>query len=210
MHLCQTYSHRIRFSEKLSPEESMEIFEDTDSRVSVASNDGWTKLMPPMRKLIDPSIMTFASDLQSIADYFDTYYQSKLMTNAFTDSLFTIPREFPTNFDLLFDFYLRGTKPIAIFFCDKGRSIVTFDESFGDPVFDKIDVPSQPVYHGDVNAFVLEIFAMKDQIKRRWSRNFMEAAFECFPDLDYCVILLPFSHPYFPLLQHFVVYHTSY
>lgn len=119
MHLCQTYSHRIRFSEKLSPEESMEIFEDTDSRVSVASNDGWTKLMPPMRKLIDPSIMTFASDLQSIADYFDTYYQSKLMTNAFTDSLFTIPREFPTNFDLLFDFYLRGTKPIATFFATK-------------------------------------------------------------------------------------------
>lgn len=210
MHLCQTYSHRIRFSEGLSPEESMESVEDTDSRISVAFNDEATKLIPPTRKLFDSSIMTFSSDLQSIADYFDTYYRSKLMTNAFTDSLFTIPREFPTNFDFLFDFYLRGTKSIATFFCNKGRSIVTFGESFGDPVFDKIDVPLQPVYHGDVNAFVLEIFAMKDEIKRRWSRNFMEAAFECFPDLDYCVILLPFSHPYFPLLQHFVVYYISY
>ncbi|XP_026674181.1 cilia- and flagella-associated protein 61-like [Ceratina calcarata] len=69
---------------------------------------------------------------------------------------------------------------------------------------DKVKVPSQPVYYGEVNAFVLEIFSMRDQVKRRWSRNFVEAAFECFPNLDYCAILVPFSHPFIHLLEHFM------
>ena len=87
----------------------------------------------------------------------------------------------------------------------KGKTVVVSREFFEDLVFDKIDVPSQPVYHGDVNAFVLEIFTMRDEMKCRWSRNFVEAAFECYPEMDYCVILLPFSHPFLPLLKHFVV-----
>ena len=91
------------------------------------------------------------------------------------------------------------------FFSNKEQTVVMSREFFEDLVFDKIDVPSQPVYHGDVNAFVLEIFTMRDEMKCRWSRNFVEAAFECFPEMDYCVILLPFSHPFLPLLKHFVV-----
>lgn len=61
------------------------------------------------------------------------------------------------------------------------------------------------MYHGGKNAFVLEIFAMRDGMKPHWSLDFLEAAFDSFPDLDYCVILLPSSHPPCQLLQHFVV-----
>lgn len=66
-------------------------------------------------------------------------------------------------------------------------------------------LPVRAIYHGEVNAFVLEIFATQEHISDRWSQNFLQAAFECFPDLDYCVILLPFTHPYLPFLEHFVV-----
>lgn len=70
---------------------------------------------------------------------------------------------------------------------------------------EKIHIPEQPVYHGQVNAFVLEIFAMKHKMKLRESRNFIEAAFESFPDLEYCAILLPSNHVFIPLLHHFMV-----
>ncbi|XP_032670989.1 cilia- and flagella-associated protein 61-like, partial [Odontomachus brunneus] len=66
------------------------------------------------------------------------------------------------------------------------------------------DLLPRPTYHGEKNAFVLEIFAMRRGMKPHWSLDFLEAAFDCFPDLDYCVILLPFSRPLYQFLQHFV------
>lgn len=39
----------------------------------------------------------------------------------------------------------------------------------------------------------------------QWSWDFLKAAFDCFPDLEYCIVLLPFSHQSLEFLQHFVV-----
>ncbi|KAL6419679.1 hypothetical protein ACFW04_001261 [Cataglyphis niger] len=58
-------------------------------------------------------------------------------------------------------------------------------------------------YRGEMNAFVLEILAMRDDMRPHWSYDFLEAAFECFPHLEYCAIVLPFSHPCQQFLQYF-------
>jgi len=67
------------------------------------------------------------------------------------------------------------------------------------------DVLPHPKYYGELNAFSLEIIAMRDDMKSHWPRDFLEGAFACFPDLDYCVILLPSFHPCQSFLQYFVV-----
>lgn len=67
-------------------------------------------------------------------------------------------------------------------------------------------LPIRPTHHSDINAFVLEIFATRDEMKPHWSYDFLEAAFDCFPHLEYCAISLPFSHPYYQFLQHFTVF----
>ncbi|KAK1125027.1 hypothetical protein K0M31_006364 [Melipona bicolor] len=160
------------FSEKLSPEGSIEASKDADSNTSgttVTSNDQLLEFERSTKESIDPSMLVFL-------DSPSNYYHLKMMSSAFADSFFRIPQ----------------------------KTVVMSREFFEDLVFDKIDVPSQPVYHGDVNAFALEIFTMRDEMKCRWSRNFVEAAFECFPEMDYCAILLPFSHAFLPLLEHFV------
>ncbi|XP_011691947.1 PREDICTED: LOW QUALITY PROTEIN: cilia- and flagella-associated protein 61-like [Wasmannia auropunctata] len=61
-----------------------------------------------------------------------------------------------------------------------------------------------PTLNGEINVFILEMFATRDEMRPHWSHDFLEAAFECFPHLEYCAILLPFSHPYHQFLQHFV------
>lgn len=63
-----------------------------------------------------------------------------------------------------------------------------------------------PTYHGEMNAFVLEILAMRDDMRPHWSYDFLVAAFECFPHLEYCAIVLPFSHPCHQFLQYFMVF----
>ncbi|XP_015177205.1 PREDICTED: cilia- and flagella-associated protein 61-like [Polistes dominula] len=61
-----------------------------------------------------------------------------------------------------------------------------------------------PIYYGKINAFVVEIFAVRNDIGNRGTREFLETAFECFPDLDYCVLLLPSAYSYFSFLEQFV------
>ncbi|KAL2726660.1 cilia- and flagella-associated protein 61-like isoform X2 [Vespula squamosa] len=68
----------------------------------------------------------------------------------------------------------------------------------------KQDILVVPTYQGEVNAFVVEIFAVREDIGNRGTREFLEAAFECFPDLDYCVLLLPSCYSYFSFLELFV------
>jgi len=67
------------------------------------------------------------------------------------------------------------------------------------------DILPHPKYYGKLNAFSLEIIAMRDDAKPHWFYNFLEGAFNCFQDLDYCVILLPSSHPCQSFLQYFTV-----
>ncbi|XP_011864945.1 PREDICTED: cilia- and flagella-associated protein 61-like [Vollenhovia emeryi] len=56
------------------------------------------------------------------------------------------------------------------------------------------------------NVFVLEMFATRDGTRPHCSHDLLEAAFDCFPHLEYCAVLLPFSHPSYQFLQHFVVF----
>ncbi|XP_053977113.1 cilia- and flagella-associated protein 61-like [Hylaeus volcanicus] len=138
--------------------------EANESSSSAASID--PRAERSTEKPVDFSELTFLSEVVSIADYFNSYYQSKMRTSAFGDTIFDVPR-------------------------------------YEVPVED-VQLPPRPIYRGEVNAFVLEIFAMQAQIKNRSSKDFIEAAFECFPDLDYCAILLPCSHPFLPFLEYFV------
>lgn len=65
---------------------------------------------------------------------------------------------------------------------------------------------THPTCHDEINVFVLEIFATRDEMRPHWSHDFLEAAFDCFPHLEYCAIALPFSHPHYQFLQHFTVF----
>ncbi|XP_034179175.2 cilia- and flagella-associated protein 61 isoform X2 [Osmia lignaria lignaria] len=149
--------------------------ESCESTTSLSSSD--RQVLKPMltRKSMDFSEITF-SELPSLTDYFNTHYYSKMLTTAFIDGMFDVPRKTTT-------------------------SSLEDDESL---MSKDVKLPVRAIYHGEVNAFVLEIFATQEHISDRWSQNFLQAAFECFPDLDYCTILLPFSHPYLPFLEHFV------
>ncbi|CAG2054777.1 unnamed protein product [Timema podura] len=62
-----------------------------------------------------------------------------------------------------------------------------------------------PSYHGLPNAFLVELFMMAPDQDDRLSMDFLEAAFECYPDMEYCIISLPCSYPAHPTLQHFVM-----
>ncbi|KAL4711072.1 hypothetical protein ACJJTC_009443 [Scirpophaga incertulas] len=60
-------------------------------------------------------------------------------------------------------------------------------------------------YTGSPNAFLLEIFAMNEEYDERYGFDMLEAAYELFPDRDYCIMCLPSTHPPFPLLEHFTL-----
>lgn len=89
----------------------MESFKDsTNSDASIISINRrlpMIKLERSKEKIIDPSLLTFLSNLPSIADYLESYFQSKMTSSAFAESLFTIPREFNVHysmFDSMLDF----------------------------------------------------------------------------------------------------------
>ena len=64
-------------------------------------------------------------------------------------------------------------------------------------------------YRGEVNAFTIELLSMDERVNERCGKDYLEAAFEVFPDLDYCVMLLPTTDAFFPFLEHFVVIHVE-
>lgn len=64
--------------------------------------------------------------------------------------------------------------------------------------------PRIPLFHGEINAFTLELAAAHPEHEIESLSLLLEAAFECFPDRDYCVLTLPSTCPPFPMLQHFV------
>lgn len=66
-----------------------------------------------------------------------------------------------------------------------------------------------PEYHGPPNAFCIELFAVHEDIDERLCSDFLEAAFEVFPELDYCILTVPSQCPTFPLLDNFVVSHLE-
>ncbi|KAF9420767.1 hypothetical protein HW555_003115, partial [Spodoptera exigua] len=56
---------------------------------------------------------------------------------------------------------------------------------------------------GKNNAFMIELFAIREDIDDRHAYDLLEAAFELMKDLDYCIIRVPSADKTFPLLQHF-------
>ncbi|XP_047351705.1 cilia- and flagella-associated protein 61-like isoform X3 [Vespa velutina] len=84
----------------------------------------------------------------------------------------------------------------------QGTSTLNFVES--EPTHMKQDILVDSIYQGEINAFVVEIFAIRKDIGNRGTREFLEAAFECFPNLDYCVLLLPSAYSYFSFLEQFM------
>ncbi|XP_053608839.1 cilia- and flagella-associated protein 61-like isoform X2 [Plodia interpunctella] len=58
-------------------------------------------------------------------------------------------------------------------------------------------------YVGEPNAFVIELFGLRDDVHERHSFDLLEAAFEIMKDYDYCIIEVPLEEPAFSLLQHF-------
>ncbi|XP_062529602.1 cilia- and flagella-associated protein 61 isoform X2 [Bombyx mori] len=60
-------------------------------------------------------------------------------------------------------------------------------------------------YSGTPNAFLLELFAMHPDYDERHGFDMLEAAYELFPNRDYCIVCLPSNHVSFPLLEHFTL-----
>ncbi|XP_046383267.1 cilia- and flagella-associated protein 61 [Ischnura elegans] len=60
-----------------------------------------------------------------------------------------------------------------------------------------------PTYAGKENAFCIELLAIDDKYDERQAEEFLHAAFEIFPEHDYCLISLPFNCPTFLLMKYF-------
>ncbi|XP_075977373.1 cilia- and flagella-associated protein 61-like [Anticarsia gemmatalis] len=67
----------------------------------------------------------------------------------------------------------------------------------------KIAERASTTHHGIKNAFMIELFALRDDIDERHSYDMLEAAFEIMKEFDYCIIRVPTSEKSFHLLQHF-------
>ncbi|XP_047028780.1 cilia- and flagella-associated protein 61-like [Helicoverpa zea] len=85
--------------------------------------------------------------------------------------------------------------------------IKSHSDDFSDPIkpSKKIrpDEEESTVYQGVENAFMIELFAFRDDIDERYAYDLLEAAFELAKDYDYCIIRVPSADKTFPLLQHF-------
>ena len=60
-----------------------------------------------------------------------------------------------------------------------------------------------PRYVGETNAFAIQLFCIEEKYDSR-SLDFLEKAFEAFPDKDFCLVTLPPNVPEFALVQHFL------
>ncbi|XP_045451891.1 cilia- and flagella-associated protein 61-like [Melitaea cinxia] len=58
-------------------------------------------------------------------------------------------------------------------------------------------------YAGEPNAFMIELFGLRDDIDDRQSFYLLEGAFDIMKDFDYCIIQVPCKEKSFHLLQHF-------
>ncbi|NWR44110.1 CFA61 protein, partial [Regulus satrapa] len=60
-----------------------------------------------------------------------------------------------------------------------------------------------PVYRGASNVFRIRLLCIDEKYETR-SLDFLQYAFNVFPDRDLCIILVPHHVPEFPLIRHFV------
>lgn len=55
------------------------------------------------------------------------------------------------------------------------------------------------------DVFFIELYGMCEHLDPRDAYYLLEAAFEVYPDRNYCLISVPTTTRYFPLLKYFVV-----
>lgn len=55
------------------------------------------------------------------------------------------------------------------------------------------------------DAFLIELYALREDLDPRTAFYLLEAAFEVYPMLNYCLMSMPTTTRTFPLLKHFVV-----
>ncbi|XP_038072321.1 cilia- and flagella-associated protein 61-like [Patiria miniata] len=60
-----------------------------------------------------------------------------------------------------------------------------------------------PVYYGESNCFIVQLFCIDEKYEMR-SLDFLPMAFSLFPDKEFCILTMPHMVPEFPLLQSFV------
>ncbi|XP_063625473.1 cilia- and flagella-associated protein 61-like isoform X1 [Cydia splendana] len=58
-------------------------------------------------------------------------------------------------------------------------------------------------YHGEPNAFSIELYALRDDIDERKGYHLLQAAFELMKDYDYCLLRMPCTSSSMFLLRHF-------
>lgn len=66
-------------------------------------------------------------------------------------------------------------------------------------------IPNHESKTTKLNVFALELFSVQKGTDVRRDKEFLQVAFECFPNVEYCILLRPSTAPFFPLLRHFVV-----
>ncbi|CAF0926188.1 unnamed protein product [Rotaria sp. Silwood1] len=64
-------------------------------------------------------------------------------------------------------------------------------------------ISQTPQFFGKEKAFAIQLFCISEVYEKR-SYDFLQKAFDMFPDRDYCVITIPQMVPEFPLLQSFI------
>lgn len=60
-------------------------------------------------------------------------------------------------------------------------------------------------YATDPSVFAIELYGLRNDFDTRLAVDMLEAAFETFPDCEYCIISLPSDIREFPLLHQFTV-----
>ncbi|CAK1582874.1 unnamed protein product [Parnassius mnemosyne] len=66
-----------------------------------------------------------------------------------------------------------------------------------------VDELNKVKYHGEPNAFIIELFGLRDDIEYIQAFDLLEGAFEAMKVYDYCIIRVPCFEKSFPLLQYF-------
>lgn len=85
------------------------------------------------------------------------------------------------------------------------NSMITFMKSKQLQVKNGLTSVQQKEYTSDPSVFAIELYGLRDDFDKRLAVDMLEAAFETFPDCEYCIISLPSDVREFPLLHQFTV-----
>lgn len=62
------------------------------------------------------------------------------------------------------------------------------------------------LFESDSDAFIIELYDLKCEFDNRLAYDLLLAAFDLYPDLNYCIILVPKTMNFVPLLKYFTVF----